>query len=788
MTHQHVRRRGWRRILMTFLVLAGLVVLPLSGAQAAPLCPGEPAPLPESAGSGADGLLVPPRSQSAVESAPSGLPPDASMYGQYGTAGQQWHMITESCVDGISNGAQATLANTAWDLSKTINQSTITVYQAATSDGLLASFNELVENVVVTLREGIWRPLIPTVVILGALWLGWYGLIRKRMTLTIESSIWMVAATALGLWIMVNPAQIMGMASSLVNSGSQLVTSAVGQVPYGGGSGTCPAGAEAPERADWESESDFQVRRNANMLWSSLVCQPWMAGQFGNSDVGEVAASFHATDLIAAQGISRIEQQQIADEEIDANALISEKQEAYEAISADMQEYYPSVYPLFSGEDQGSRLGVATLALFASIFAGGLILAGSVALIVLKIAFLLLFLLSPIFLLIGIHPGYGRMVLLRWVELMVGFLLKQIFIVLLISLLVMCYGMVMSTSLGWGLQMILLALFTVALFVYRKPFAYLFTSVNANTFTSRIVSDAAQSQALSRSAAVLPPVANLKAQAWGLRRGPQIAGMAAGVPAGGGGVPTAGTDVGGVAEDVSTDGGPVRAEGARARGVAGYGRVRDNAAPPLNVTRSAPAGGAGAGGTRGGTSSRSSDQAPSLSGSAAGAGSIPPRPSGGYTGTGDSGWASVFGTSAGSRGGPERHGGDSGSGRGGGSMSGGAAPVSGSGRAASSERPVSGSGRGIFSGREDTPPRGNPNARGSRWSAPKERRERPAPQRPARPAPTSESRGRGDGDGGWLTGSGKRGDNAPITPFWGESSSSPTRDRKRDVPFWLNDD
>ena len=39
-----------------------------------------------------------------------------------------------------------------------------------------------------------------------------------------------------------------------------------------------------------------------------------------------------------------------------------------------------------------------------------------------------------------------------------------------------------------------------------------------------------------------------------------------------------------------------------------------------------------------------------------------------------------------------------------------------------------------------------------------------------------------------LTGSNKRNDNAPITPFWGESSSSPTRDRRRDVPFWLNDD
>ncbi|MFE3460454.1 type IV secretion system protein [Nocardiopsis aegyptia] len=776
MTHQHVHRRGWRRLLMTFLLLVGFLVLPVTSAHANPLCPGQPAPLPESAGSGSDGLLVPPQSQSAIEGSPDGLPPDASMYGQYGTAGTQWHMITESCVDGISNGAQATLANTAWDLSQTINQSTITVYQAATSDGLLSSFNELVENVVVTLREGIWRPLIPTVVILGALWLGWFGLIRKRMTLTIESTIWMVAATALGMWILVNPAQVMGLSSGLVNSGSQLVTSTVGQVPYGGGSGSCPAGAEPPERAAWESEADFQVRRNADMLWSSLVCQPWVAGQFGNDGVSEDAAIDHAGDLIAAQGINRIEQEQIRDGEIDASSLLEEKQASYEAIAEDVESTYPSVYPLFSGQDQGSRLGVATLALFASIFAGGLILAGSIALIVLKIAFLLLFLLSPIFLLIGIHPGYGRMVLLRWVELMIGFLLKQIFIVLLISLLVMCYGMVMSTSLGWGLQMILLALFTLALFIYRKPFAYLFASVNANSFTSRIVSDTAQSRALSKSAAVLPPVANLKAQAWGLRRAPMIAGAAAGVPAGTGG-PT-GVPEGTVGEEPQTEGGPVRGDGNRVRGVAGYGRVRDNgSAPPLRMNRETSA----ASGSRAATANRNSDQAPTLSGG--GSGAIPPRPSGGYTGTGDSGWASVFGTDSGDRGGSRRH--EDSGGRGG-PVIGGDRPAA-PGRAASSERPEPSSGRGIFNGREETPAKGSFGSRGSRWGTPRERRERSAPQRPARPA-SSPPGGRGDGGGGWLTGSGKRKDNAPITPFWGESSSTSARDRKRDVPFWLNDD
>ena len=775
MTHQHVHRRGWRRLLMTFLMLSGFILIPLTSATANPLCPGQPAPLPESAGSGSDGLLVPPQSQSAIEGSPDGLPPDASMYGQYGTAGQQWHMITESCVDGMANGPQATLANSAWDLSKTINQSTITVYQAATSDGLLASFTETVENVVIALREGVWRPLIPTIVILGAIWLGWFGLIRKRMTLTIESTIWMVGATALGMWILINPAQVMGLGSSLVNSGTQLVTSAVGQVPYGGGSGTCPAGAEPPERADWESEADFQVRRNADMMWSSLVCQPWVAGQFGSGEIAENAAMHHAEDLISAQGISRIEQQQIADEEIEAGALVSDKQADYEAIASSVEASYPSVYPLFSGEDQGSRLGVATLALFASLFAGGLILAGSVALIVLKIGFMLLFMLSPIFLLIGIHPGYGRMVLLRWVELMVGFLLKQIFVVLLIALLVMSYGIVMSTSLGWGLQMILLALFTLALFIYRKTFAYLFASVNANTFTSRIVSDAARSQALGNSAAVLPPVAYLKAQNWGRHRAGMIAGAAAGVPANGAGAPGATAD-GRTPEDTPGEVG----EPARVRGAGGYGRVRGNEAPPpLNVNRRSTASAASTGRPSGGN--RTTDQAPDLGGSGnSSSGNIPPRPAGGYTGTGDSGWASVFGT-GGRNDSPTRN--DGGGSNRGGTFGGGA----GNSRAASSERPEPSSGRGIFSGRGETPAQGNVGNRGSRWGAPREKRDRPAPQRPSRPAPPPAGSGRGDREGGWLTGSDKRRDNAPITPFWGEGGNS-TRDRKRDVPFWLNDD
>ncbi|WP_461003438.1 type IV secretion system protein [Streptomonospora sediminis] len=769
---------------MAVLMLAFLMT-PLGSAQAAPVCEGEPAPQPEAAGSGADGLLVPPQAAETAAASPDGLPPDSSLYGQYGTAGQQWHVIRESCVDKMGSAAIATLSNTAWNLSKTINQSTITVYQAALSNELLDSFNRIVSDIVVELREGIWRPLLPTVIILGAVWLGWYGLIRKRVTLTIESAIWMVLATTLGIWVLVNPMQILGYAGTIVNSGSQLVNSSISRVAPAGAAATCPRGAEEIQKADWESQNDFAIRQNSQMLWSGLVCKPWVSGEFGSVAGSRTAEREHGLALLEAQGFSRVEQQQIMDGDADAAELSQEKQDQYEQIASEIESNYPQIYPLFEGEQQSSRLGVATLALFAAVFAGGLILAGSVALIVLKIGFLLLLLFSPVFLLIGIHPGYGRTVLLRWFEMMVGLLLKQVFIVLLISVLVLCYGMIIGSALGWGLQMILLALFTLALFIYRKPFAHLFQSVNANTFTSRMVSDAVSSSALSRSANVLPPVAYMRAQKWGLKRAPQLAAAAGAVSAGG---PQAGVDQAEAARGSAQpdagdgDGGQSR-ESSRARGAAGYGRVRSNSAPPPLKLRQNDGGeqdkpqqGAAA------APARSSAQAPRLSEAASGglgsggaraasngAGSIPPRPSGGYTGAGDTGWASVFGRGGGGDQRPAPQGGSGG----------GDAPAGGTpGRADPN------TGDGIFRGRSATPPQGNVN-RGSRWGGPRTRPggQAPPPRQP-RQAPPAESREGGN----WLTGSGDKKNDAPVSPFWTGAESQRRRDSGRDVPFWLRDE
>lgn len=69
------RQRGWRRVLFLATLMLAFFLVPLGSAQAAvPGCEGEPAPQPEAAGSGADGLLVPPQSQSSIVGSPDGLP------------------------------------------------------------------------------------------------------------------------------------------------------------------------------------------------------------------------------------------------------------------------------------------------------------------------------------------------------------------------------------------------------------------------------------------------------------------------------------------------------------------------------------------------------------------------------------------------------------------------------------------------------------------------------------------------------------------------------------------
>ena len=63
--------------------------------------------------------------------------------------------------------------------------------------------------------------------------------------------------------------------------------------------------------------------------------------------------------------------------------------------------------------------------MFAALVAGLLILLIALTLIVLKLGFLLLLVAGPFFLIVGTHPGFGRVIAIRWFEMLVGVLMKS---------------------------------------------------------------------------------------------------------------------------------------------------------------------------------------------------------------------------------------------------------------------------------------------------------------------------------------------------------------------------
>ncbi len=138
------------------------------------------------------------------------------------------------------------------------------------------------------------------------------------------------------------------------------------------------------------------------------------------------------------------------------------------------------MYSLFQGDQWTTRLEIAFTALFAAVAAGLLVLLIALTLIILKLGFLLLLVAGPFFLIVGVHPGFGRVVAIRWFEMLVGVLLKQVAVALVLSVLLYCYSLIMGTTdqeLPWALKIMMISLVTVAVFIYRKPFQHLFSSV-----------------------------------------------------------------------------------------------------------------------------------------------------------------------------------------------------------------------------------------------------------------------------------------------------------------------
>jgi TrbL/VirB6 plasmid conjugal transfer protein len=612
-------------------------------------------PDPEQANSGIDAMIKPPESSG---------PQPSTLYSSYGVAGQYWAATSLQCSD-MTSLIGNNVASMVFDIAKSIDRVTITVYQSAAGEGILSWLTNVVDKLISSLGNAIYFPYLAAVVIIGAIWLAWQGLIRKRATRTIEGTIWMVVACVAAIWLIGRPADFTGAGSAVSNGISQSLNTAFSKLPAPSQSNCLPVGRGDPQvqSANFSfSSGNGIVAQNADELWTVLVCKPWLAGEFGTTAFGTTAGS---QTPVNTYGRQLLWAQAIATNEKPTTALIQAKQATYSGIAASIQQKDPGIYPLFQGKQWTTRLEIAFAALFAAAIAGVLVLLIAVTLILLKLGFLLLLVVGPFFLLIGTHPGFGRVVALRWFEMLVGVLLKQAAVALVLSVLLYAYSLIMGTSdavLPWALKILMIALVTIAVFIYRRPFQHLFSAVGYGMIgsTERAEIDlqryrtTLRQNTLGAAAVAVPGFAAYRAARWARRNPGQAAALGAASGAGVGGAAAAAAGVTGAdgAAGVNAEAGALGDGNAATTGIAppeggaragsrsglasrartwasaAVGDGGRRSAPPLNLpprdTGPVPARGNGAAAAAGRTAA---DAAAVAAGAGAGqAGAAPARP------------------------------------------------------------------------------------------------------------------------------------------------------------------
>ena len=624
-------------------------------------------PQPEQATGGIDAMIEPPAASAGGK----------TLYDNYGIAGQFWAAHGLQCSD-MTSLIGNNVAGMVFDAAKSLDRVTITVYQSAAGNNILTWLQNAVDRLISALGNAIYFPYLAPVVILGAIWLAWQGLIRKRATRTIEGTLWMVVACVAAIALIGKPADFTGVGTTVSNGVTGVLNTAFSKLPTPAGSNCLPVQAGDPQSVTGNyafTSGNGLVDENANELWSVLVCKPWLWGELGTTTY---TTSGPGT-VVNTYGRSLLWSQAIAANETPSAALIQAKQDTYTGIATSIQQNDPAVYPLFQGNQWTTRLEIAFAAMFAALVAGLLILLIALTLIVLKLGFLLLLVAGPFFLIVGIHPGFGRVIAIRWFEMLVGVLMKQVAIAVVLSVLLYCYSLIMGTSdlvLPWALKILMIALVTVAVFIYRKPFSHLFSAVGYGTIGSteraeyslREASSTFRRSTLDAATAAVPGVAGYRAARWARRNPGQAAAIAAGSAAGG----AAGT---GASADAAADAGSAAA----GTGDAYASRLRPDAPPPADGDGEVSSGSRRVvTGANGGSSARARNvtEADSGGGRVAPPLDLPPRPNGsgpngsGSNGSGSngSGWNGSAGSASGwSRGAGRSTGAGAGAGAGAGS-------------------------------------------------------------------------------------------------------------------------
>lgn len=434
-------------------------------------------------------------------------------YEKYGTSGTNFTYYRDK-IEGVQEyecvpfakmlGNSA--ANGVFSMTETIASFTGWVYSFAVATDAFSGMINALDKILGTENSGIIGKLyidyMAPMIMLGALYAMWFGIVKRAFTIAGSGILWMLLSIVCGLSIMYNASGFVNFSNGVVQSMVSQTTGVIGGLSADTTTDNLKGQNKLPDLCSLPGEKVGGTMKSKDVqrivdcrIWQAFVYYPWATGQFGIPPNQGTIKGGEATTAIKF-GPGNTKQMDFRAAQLDAQSLdysnpmvgkqtttaLKNKVKAYENIRNAMvkEESLRPYVNAWAGNDIQNRFNIATFSVIAALGGTLIIISVSISMIIYQVGTIFLILISPLFLLFGIHPGFGKGIALKWLELLVETVLKRIVLGIFVSVIVSVF-MFLSTSsasIGYMETLLLLVVLSIAGMMYKNKFLDLVSSLN----------------------------------------------------------------------------------------------------------------------------------------------------------------------------------------------------------------------------------------------------------------------------------------------------------------------
>jgi hypothetical protein len=330
------------------------------------------------------------------------------------------------------------------------------------------------------LKDTLFIPFMIPLILLGAIWVGYVGIIKRAASNALQSTLWMIGAIAAGTIFLAQPTLI----SSYIDGAVAQTQRVINETVLTSDNDMC----SFPNQANIANESTREIKC---VVWYSTIYAPWVSGQFGisvnskESSSMSPSAGYLTQDPRGFLGSSSARIQYGSKNTvqptnwgqfmIDRQATTQSFQISEVAFAQLSGSGGNPINGVWAGGSM-NQISAAVLMFFGVIASTLVLFVYGFALLIYQLMMVTAVILSPFFFLFGIVPNWGRRVLMRYAEILTSLAVKRIITSLLLAVYFNFYQLIIAGAnpLSLFLQLIMIAVLAVFAVVARGRFVNLF--------------------------------------------------------------------------------------------------------------------------------------------------------------------------------------------------------------------------------------------------------------------------------------------------------------------------